>query len=311
MIQTNMNKPSILIIGNGLVGNSLLSVFIKNGYDVKATTREDLNLLDYVTSLKFFKSIDPKTIVIFAAGISGGIQVNLLNKFKLYSENSLMFSNLLSIINYYEFKKFINILPSCIYPASLNHPAKISDLFTSPMEESSMFYSTAKIASYVGVTSMQNQDGFTWVNIICTNVYGEFSGNRKFDTHVIPQLIQKFVNAKQNNIQEVQLLGNGSSTRDFIFNNDLADAVGFFIENNLWGLNNFNISGGKPTKILSLAELISKLVNYKGKITLASSELNGTNYKVLDDSEFRKFGWQPKISLQEGLQKVIKSLNIV
>ena len=305
-VSTNIDQP-ILVIGNGLLGSSIYRRLKLEELDVQVTDREILNLLNQQELFDFFSNLRRDTLIIFAAGVSGGIKENIENKFKFYAENSLMLSNLITACQKFEFSKIINLVPACVYPANLQKPAEINDLSTGPMEPTSFYYSSAKLSGYYGFRAAQENLKYDWTNIIVSNVYGKYDARSKEDTHVIPQLIKKIKQAKMQNSPYVEILGDGSSVRDFIINLDVADAIYFYIINELWELNNFNISGCEPITILNLTKMISQLVDYKGEIRTNNKSLNGANYKVLNSSQFNNLGWRPKFSLEKGLELLINN----
>jgi GDP-L-fucose synthase len=300
-----MIKNKVTILGKGLVGSAITETFIENDFEVKSLGSKDLDLLDSVETNKFMSKVGKDKVLIFAAGLSGGIYYNLENPYELFSKNLGMINNFISAAVNNKIEKVINIVPACVYPANLKERARVEDLWQGPMEKSSLAYSTAKMAGLVGVESVRKQLGLQWSNLIVTNVYGPHKKIQSKQMHVIPALIEKIKLAKANGDKSVQILGDGTPVREFLYSRDLGDAVKSFIENELWGSPTLNIAGSEAISILELAKLIATELAYEGEILVEKSSNNGTSRKLLDDSIFRKSGWEPKVSLSAGVHGLV------
>ncbi len=204
-------------------------------------------------------------------------------------------------------KKAINLVPACVYPAGLNHRAKVEDLWQGPMEKSSLAYSTAKISGLVGFESVRKQFGLYWTNLIVTNVYGPHKKIDPKQMHVIPALIEKFKVANSNGDKQVQILGDGTPVREFLYSADLGEAVKSFLEGELWEVPTLNIAGSEAISILDLAKIIAEEVGYKGEIAVEKGNNNGTSIKLLEDNLFRSSGWAPRINLSQGIKILRKN----
>ena len=302
MSKTRGSTPRrITIFGNGLVGASIARILSEKKYIVKSLDSADLDLADSVKTNAFIARLDLDDVLIFSAGLSGGIFFNLNNAYELYSANMRMINNFISAAADRKFKNVLNIVPACVYPANLTERAKVEDLWRGPMEHSSLAYSTAKISGLVGFESVRRQMGLNWTNLIVTNVYGIHKNIDQNKMHVIPALIQKFRNAKSSGEKSVQLLGDGTSVREFLYSSDLGLAVQSFLENDLWSVPTRNIGGSEPISIFDLAKTIADEVGYKGEITVEGGSNNGTSIKLLDDTIFRSAGWKPKVQLRTGI----------
>jgi GDP-L-fucose synthase len=298
-------KNKVTILGNGLVGSAIAETFIDNDFEVKSLGSKDLDLLDSIETNSFISKVEKDEVLIFAAGLSGGISYNLENPYELFSKNLGMINNFISAAANNKIEKVINIVPACVYPANLKERARVEDLWQGPMEKSSLAYSTAKITGLVGIESVRKQFGLKWSNLIVTNVYGPHEKIQSKQMHVIPALIEKIKLAKANGDKLVQILGDGTPVREFLFSSDLGDAVESFIRNDLWGNPTLNIAGSEAISILELAKLIATELAYEGKILVEESSNNGTSIKLLDDSIFRKSGWVPRISLSAGVHGLV------
>lgn len=301
-----MDTNKVTILGNSLVGNSIAETLSAKNYDVRTTGSAELDLLDPLATARFISGLSVNEVVIFAAGLSGGISFNLNNPFDLYTKNIRMLNSFIDSSAKRGIKRVLNIVPACVYPANLNQRAKVEDLWQGPMEKSSLAYSTAKISGLVGVETVRKQLGFNWTNLIVTNVYGPHKRIDSKQMHVIPALIEKFNQAKANGNKSVQILGDGTPVREFLYSSDLGDAVKSFIENDLWTIPTMNIAGSEAVSILDLAKLIANELAYEGEILVEKGLNNGTSIKLLDDSIFRKSGWVPKISLSAGIHGLVK-----
>ena len=297
---------NLIVFGKGLIGNSILQSFASEEYPIVSVATNEVDLLDYIAIDNFISNLDIDDVLIFAAGLSGGISFNLNNPLDLYSKNIRMINNFINAAADRKIKNLLNIVPACVYPANLNQRAKVEDLWQGPMEKSSLAYSTAKISGLVGVETVRKQLGFNWTNLIVTNVYGPHKRIDSKQMHVIPALIEKFNQAKANGNKSVQILGDGTPVREFLYSSDLGLAVHSFIENDLWTIPTMNIAGSEAVSILDLAKIIADEMNYEGEILVEKSSNNGTSIKLLDDSIFRETGWEPRVDLAQGISNLTK-----
>ena len=297
---------NLIVFGKGLIGNAILQSFTGEEYSIVSVATNDVNLLDYIAIDNFISNLDIDDVLIFAAGLSGGISFNLNNPLDLYSKNIRMINNFINAAADRRIKNVLNIVPACVYPANLNQRAKVEDLWQGPMEKSSLAYSTAKISGLVGIEAVRKQLGLNWTNLIVTNVYGPHKRIDSKQMHVIPALIEKFNQAKSNGSKSIQILGDGTPVREFLYSSDLGLAVHSFIKNDLWTIPTMNIAGSEAVSILDLAKIIADEMSYEGEILVEESSNNGTSIKLLDDSIFRKTGWEPRVDLAQGISNLMK-----
>lgn len=297
-----MKKKKVTILGSGLVGNSIAEALSAKNFDVRTTGSTELDLLDPLAAERFIYGLSVDEVLIFAAGSSGGISFNQNNPFDLYTKNIRMINNFIHSASKNGIKKVLNIVPACVYPANLNQRAKVEDLWQGPMEKSSLAYSTAKLSGLVGVEAVRKQLGLNWTNLIVTNVYGPHKTIDTKQMHVIPALIEKINQTKAKGNKSVEILGDGTPVREFLYSSDLGLAVHSFIENDLWATPTMNIAGSESISILDLAKIIADEMSYEGEILVEQSANNGTSIKLLDDSIFRTTGWEPRVSLKSGIK---------
>lgn len=291
----------MLVLGKGLVGGAISSYFRISDYVVKSCSSDDVDLRVLAEVESELRSYRPD-VVILAAGVSGGIEANLQVPGELSIENLLMMSNIFYAARKLEVPQLINLVPACVYPGNLNKVMTPDDLFAGPMEESSLGYSSSKLAGLVACRSIASQDGCNWKSMIVTNLYGPVK-RRGAGEHVIPDLVKKFSAAKLHSKEVIELLGTGRSVRDFLHVSDLGAAVNALIS--YQGQEQVvNVNGSGAISISDLASCVAQIVGFKGQIVFNRPDLNGADFKVLDGSFIQSLGWRPKISLLDGLDMV-------
>ena len=303
------NPTKILLLGTGLVGHSIkYQLQQQSSFKVHAVSKKDYDLRNINAVHEMFEKYQPE-LCILAAGIVGGIEKNLSSPAELVFSNTRIILNVIESLQKFKIKYFINLVPACVYPANLTKPAVPKDLFSSPMESSSLPYSTAKIASVVMVNALRNQNNSNYISLISTNVYGDNIEIETHRAHVIPALITKFIEAKYLKLESITLLGDGTPVREFLHANDLATAVAKVINEGLFQKTILNVAGGQAITIKNLAELVKKITGYSGEILFSSSEKNGTSVKLIDGSELMAHGWKPTISLEQGIKRAFNAKN--
>ena len=290
----------VFIAGSsGLVGSALVRKFNKiSKYEVLTSRSSELDLRNPKAVFDFFEDNKPN-IVIDAAAKVGGIHANASYPVEFLIENTQIQNNLLSAAHKFRCEKFVFLSSSCVYPKDCPQPIKESYLLTGPLEITNQAYAIAKISGMKLVESYRNQYQKKWISVMPTNLFGPKDDFSKENSHVLPAMIRKFHDAKIKN-EVVQLWGDGTTKREFLHVDDLAEAVNFLIDN--YDSNEgINIGAGKDISILELANLISEIVGYEGSIKWDASKPNGTPRKLLDTSKINSLGWSPKISLTEGI----------
>lgn len=295
---------TILVAGKtGLVGSAILRGLNKAGKTAVGINSKDVDLLDRKKTFEYIQDLKPNLIIDAAARV-GGIGAN--SNFPVYflSENLQIQCNLMDAAHGAKVEKFVFLGSSCIYPKFATQPLNEKSLLTGELEESNSAYAIAKIAGIELIKSYRKQFGYNWISLMPTNLYGPYDNFDLENSHVLPALIRKFIDAKNMKSDTVTLWGSGTPLRDFMHVDDLSEAVIFcserFNENE-----HINIGSGQEISIKNLAALISSIVGFTGRIEWDKTKLDGTPRKVLDVSKLEAYGWTPKISLENGIRETI------
>ena len=301
-------KAKIVVAGsNGLVGKSVLNQLKLTSFDYKGITRKDANLLDYNAVLKLIDDLRPSCII-DAAAVVGGIKYNSEFPVKFLSENLEIQNNLMRAAHEVDVEKFIFLGSSCVYPRNCPQPIKEEFLLTGSLEQTNSAYAIAKIAGIEMVKSYRKQFGRRWISLMPTNIYGPFDNFDLNHSHVIPALIRKFTDAKKLSSPSVEVWGSGDARREFMFAEDLADAILFTMVNYDENLQ-LNIGFGYDVSVRELAALIAELTTFSGEVLFNRNLPEGTPQKLLDSSRLFNMGWKPKYSLRRGIELTIDWYN--
>jgi GDP-L-fucose synthase len=258
-----------------------------------------LNLLDRDSVFSFLASETPDAVVIAAAKV-GGIHANSTFPVQFLSENMQIETNLMDGSHAAGIKKLLFLGSSCVYPKFAQQPIKEEYLLTGELESSNEAYALAKISGLKLVQAYRKQYGHKWISAMPTNMYGPGDNFDLENSHVLPALIRKFHDAKQQNDENVTLWGTGSPKREFLHADDLGTACVFLLENYDSDVP-INIGTGKDISIAELASLIQEIVGFEGGIIWDSSKPDGTPRKLLDVSRIRNLGWAPETELRSGI----------
>ena len=295
---------TILVAGKtGLVGSAILRGLSKAGKIAVGINSKDVDLLDRKKTFEYIQDLKPSLIIDAAARV-GGIGANSNFPVDFLSKNLQIQCNLMDAAHVAKVEKFVFLGSSCIYPKFATQPLNEKSLLTGELEESNSAYAIAKIAGIELIKSYRKQFGHNWISLMPTNLYGPYDNFDLENSHVLPALIRKFIDAKNTKSETVTLWGSGTPLRDFMHVDDLSEAVIFcsekFNENE-----HINIGSGQEISINNLAVLISNIVGFTGKIEWDKSRLDGTPRKVLDVSKLEAYGWTPKISLENGIRDTV------
>ena len=298
----NINKSSKIYIAghHGMVGSACWRLLKKLGYyNLIGRTSNELDLRNQSQVYNFLKDSKPD-VVIDAAAKVGGIKANKDYPYQFLMENMQIQNNLICSANEFNVIKFIFLGSSCIYPKLAPQPLKEEYLLTDSLEPTNEWYAIAKISGVKLCEAIRRQFGKDFVCLMPSNLYGS---NDNFDlqtSHVLPSMIRKFHEAKENNHSDVILWGSGSPMREFLHVDDLANAVVFALENILPDYL-YNVGTGTDVTIKKLAETIQSQVGHKGNINWDSSKPDGTPRKLMDSSKMMQLGWRPTYNLKKGI----------
>mgnify|MGYP001249064397 CR=1 FL=1 len=293
----------IYIAGHrGMVGSAIWRHFENSAENIELIGRssKELDLRNQQAVSDFIADEKPDVIIDAAARV-GGILANNDFPYQFLMENMQIQNNLISASIANKIQKFVFLGSSCIYPKMAPQPLKEEYLLTGPLEPTNEWYAIAKISGVKATESIRKQFGYDYVSLMPTNLYGPFDNFDLQTSHVLPAMIRKFHEAKENNHAPVGLWGSGSPMREFLHVDDLAKAVGFAVRNRLEH-NLYNVGSGSDLSIKELAENIQKVVGHQGEIQWDITKPDGTPRKWMDSSLLRDMGWSPEIGLEEGIR---------
>lgn len=294
----------IYVAGNrGLVGSAILRSLQKNGYyNIVVRSHQELDLKCQDSVNQFFEEEKPEYVFLAAAKV-GGIWANNTYPADFIYDNLMISANVIHAAYQHKVKKLLFLGSSCIYPKMAEQPMKEECLLTSALEPTNEAYALAKISGMQMCKFYRRQYGCDFISAMPTNLYGI---NDNFDltsSHVLPAMIRKFHEAKIQEKPEVVIWGTGKVLREFLFVDDLADAL-LFLMNNYSEDSHINVGTGEELSIQDLALVVKKVVGYQGNIVYDSSKPDGTPRKLLDVSKLHNKGWHHNVSLQEGIEIV-------
>lgn len=304
-----MNKESkIHIAGHrGMVGSAIWRALEAKGYsNLIGKTSAELDLRNQQAVEEFFETEKPE-VVIDAAARVGGILANNNYPYQFLMENMQIQNNLIDSSLKADVQKFIFLGSSCIYPKMAPQPLKEDYLLTGPLEPTNEWYAVAKITGVKACEAIRKQFGKDYISLMPTNLYGPYDNFDLNTSHVLPAMIRKFHEAKDQSTVDgrqstVTLWGSGTPMREFLFVEDLGDAVVFALENKFQD-NLYNVGTGVDLTIKDLAKLIQKTVGHTGEIIWDFSKPDGTPRKLMDVSKMTDAGWKAKVGLEEGIKR--------
>jgi GDP-L-fucose synthase len=303
----NLNKTTkIYIAGHrGMVGSAVWRALKSKGYsNLIGKTSSELDLRNQQTVNEFY-GIEKPEVVIDAAAKVGGIQANNDYPYQFLMENMQIQNNLIDGAFKFGIDKFIFLGSSCIYPKFASQPLKEEYLLTDSLEPTNEWYAIAKITGVKTCEAIRKQFGKDYVSLMPTNLYGSHDNFDLQTSHVLPAMIRKFHEAKINENTPVTLWGSGTPMREFLFVDDLAQAVIYALENKL-SEHLYNVGSGKDITIKELAETIQKALGHQGEIIWDSSKPDGTPRKLMDVSKMKAMGWSCSTDLDTGIEKTYK-----
>lgn len=295
-------NAKIYVAGHrGMVGSAIVRELLRQGYhNIVTRTHRELDLSRQAEVEKFFAEEKPEYVFLAAAKV-GGIMANKEAPADFMYENMMLEMNVIHAAWRNGCKKLEFLGSSCIYPRMAPQPMPESCLLTSALEETNEAYALAKISGLKYCSYLNRQYQTDFISVMPTNLYGPGDNYHPTRSHVMPALIRRFHEAKENGRKSVVCWGDGSPLREFLYVDDLAELCVFLMDQ-YSGDETVNAGTGKEISIKELTELVAKVVGYEGDITWDTSKPNGTPRKLLDVSKAEKLGWHYKTELEEGIR---------
>jgi GDP-L-fucose synthase len=284
---------------NGMVGRALENESKLRNFEIFGKPSSELDFRNRDLVFKEFNDVRPDILVIAAAKV-GGIRANQVHPVEFLSNNLLIQTNLIDAAHNSGIAKVIFLGSSCIYPKYSKQPITEDALLTGPLEPTNEAYAIAKISGLKLIDSYRKEYNHNWISLMPTNLYGEFDNFDPETSHVIPALIQKFHEAASNNKETISIWGDGTPLRSFLHVEDLAKACLNVIAAD-FPLGLMNVGTSQEITISDLARKVSSLTGFQGEIRFDSTMPNGTPRKILDNTKINNLGWQPTVTLTEGL----------
>ena len=298
-------KARIYIAGHkGLVGSAILTKFQNEDYaNLITRSHQELDLTRQDLVEKFFNKERPEYVIIAAAKV-GGIKANMTQQAQFLYENLMIQNNLIWISHLTNVKKLLFLLSSCIYPRDCPQPMKEDYILTGKLEPTNEGYGIAKIAGLMLCKYISKQFNKKFICAMPASIYGP-NDNFDFQTsHVLPALVRKFLEAKKKKLDFVEVWGSGNVKREFLYVEDLADAL-YFLMQDYNDPQFINIGVGSDISIKRLARLIKKITEFDGDIKFNTAKPDGMPRKLVDVSKISSLGWKPRVSLEDGLKYTI------
>ena len=302
-----MNRNTKIYIAghNGMVGSAIWRTLTAKGYtNLIGASSKEVDLKDQ-KAVKYFIAKEKPEVIIDAAAKVGGILANNNYPYQFLMENMLIQNNLIDSALQAGIEKFIFLGSSCIYPKLAPQPLKEDYLLTDSLEPTNEWYAIAKISGVKACEAIRKQFDKDYVSLMPTNLYGIHDNFDLTSSHVLPAMIRKFHEAKEDNHAPVSLWGSGTPMREFLFVDDMAQAVVFALENRL-PEHLYNVGTGEDLTIKHLAETIQKAVGHQGEIIWDATKPDGTPRKLMDISKMHALGWKHQVALSEGIEKTYK-----
>ena len=294
---------SVYIAGHkGMVGGAVLRALKRRGnVRLITATRQQLDLRDEQAVRTFFAEHRPDACVLAAAKV-GGIAANSADKVGFLYDNLRIQNAVIGAARATDTERLLFLGSSCIYPKLAKQPIREDSLLTGPLEPTNDAYAIAKIAGLKLCEFLNREEGRAYISAQPCNLYGPGDNYHPTGSHVIPGLIRRFHEAKMANESETVIWGSGTPLREFLYVDDLADALVFLLEN-YSEPELINVGSGEEVSIWDLAVIVTNVVGYDGQLSLDQSKPDGTPRKLMDSSKVHSLGWRPVIDLREGLAR--------
>lgn len=295
-------NAKIYVAGHrGMVGSAIVRELQKKGYtNIITRTSKELDLRRQEQVEAFFEAEQPEYVFLAAAKV-GGIMANSKHPADFMYDNMILEMNVIHSAYENKVKKLMFLGSSCIYPRMAPQPMPESCLLTSALEQTNEAYALAKISGLKYCEYLNKQYGTDYISVMPTNLYGPNDNYHPEHSHVLPALIRRFHEAKENKLEEVVIWGTGTPLREFLYVDDLAEAC-VYLMNNYSGSETVNLGTGKEVTIKELAEIVKDVVGYEGKLTFDTTKPDGTPRKLLDVSKLEELGWKYHTELKDGIK---------
>ena len=284
-----------------MVGSALKNLASSQGHEVFGKSSSELDFRERYLTFSELGKIKPDCIIIAAAKV-GGIGANIENPVKFLSQNLQISINLIDAAFEAQVPKLIYVASSCMYPKNSLEPINEDQLLTGKFEETNEPYSVAKMASLKLVETYARQYSLNWSTVIPTNLYGPRDNFNEKESHVLPSLLARIHSAKARKLPFVEIWGDGTPRREFLFVEDMARALMKILNSNLES-QSINIGSGSETTISELVIKLVDLIGYDGQIIYDNKKPKGIQSKFLDSTKVRALGWSPEVGLDEGLMR--------
>lgn len=285
----------------GMVGAAIVRELRRQGYEnIVTRTHAELDLTRQADVEAFFAEERPEFVFLAAARV-GGIEANRTAPADFMYDNMMLEMNVINAAWRNGCKKLLFLGSSCIYPRLAPQPMREDCLLTSPLEKTNEAYALAKISGLKYCEYLNRQYGTDYISVMPTNLYGPNDNYHPTHSHVLPALIRRFHEAKENGTKSVTCWGDGSPLREFLYVDDLANLC-VFLMNNYSGNETVNAGSGKELTIKQLTEMVARTVGYEGEILWDTSRPNGTPRKLLDVSKAAALGWTYSTELEDGIR---------
>jgi len=286
----------------GMVGSALVRrLQSENVAEVITVTRDSLDLTQQDQVRKWMEDSKPDAIIVAAAKV-GGILANDTYPADFLYENLMIEANIINMAAYLKTEKLLFLGSSCIYPKFARQPITENSLLTGALEPTNEWYAIAKIAGIKLCQAYRKQYGSNFISGMPTNLYGPFDNFDLMSSHVLPALIRKAHNAKEQNEGTLEVWGTGTPKREFLYVEDLADACIFLLKNYA-GYDHMNIGYGDDVTIRELAETVNRVVGFDGNLKFDTSKPDGTPRKLMSSERLQSMGWKAKTNLEDGIAK--------
>jgi GDP-L-fucose synthase len=295
-------EAKIYVAGHrGMVGSAIVRELQNKGYhNIVTKTSKELDLRSQDAVRSFYETEKPQYVFVAAAKV-GGIHANNIYRAEFLYDNLMIQNNLIHFAYESGVKKLLFLGSSCIYPKLAEQPLKEDYLLSGYLESTNEPYAIAKITGIKMCEAYRDQYGCNFISAMPTNLYGPNDYYHPENSHVLPALIRKFHEAKVSSKEEVEVWGDGTPMREFLYADDLANALVYLMEN--YNEKQFvNVGYGSDVTIKELAETVAKVVGFDGGMKYDSSKPNGTPRKLMDSSRLFSTGWKPRTNLEEGIR---------